>query len=53
MHNLIITEKPSVARTISKVLGVTTRRDGYLEGGGLSYQLVCGTPGGAGPARGV
>ena len=34
MYNLIITEKPSVARTISKVLGVTTRRDGYLEGGG-------------------
>ena len=33
MHNLIITEKPSVARTISKVLGVTARRDGYLEGG--------------------
>ena len=34
MHNLVITEKPSVARTISKVLGATTRRDGYLEGGG-------------------
>ena len=34
MHNLIVTEKPSVARTISKVLGATTRRDGYLEGGG-------------------
>ena len=34
MPNLIVTEKPSVARTISKVLGVTTRRDGYLEGGG-------------------
>ena len=34
MPDLIITEKPSVARTISKVLGVTTRRDGYLEGGG-------------------
>ena len=34
MHNLIITEKPSVARTISKVLGATARRDGYLEGGG-------------------
>ena len=33
-HNLIITEKPSVARTISKVLGATARRDGYLEGGG-------------------
>ena len=34
LYNLIVTEKPSVARTISKVLGVTTRRDGYLEGGG-------------------
>ena len=34
MYNLIITEKPSVARTISKVLGVTARRDGYLEGSG-------------------
>ena len=34
MHNLIVTEKPSVARTISKVLGATTRRDSYLEGGG-------------------
>ena len=34
MHKLIVTEKPSVARTISKVLGVTTRRDGYLEGDG-------------------
>ena len=34
MHNLIITEKPSVARTISKVLGAAARRDGYLEGGG-------------------
>ena len=31
---MIITEKPSVARTISKVLGATARRDGYLEGGG-------------------
>ena len=34
MHNLIVTEKPSVAHTISKVLGATIRRDGYLEGGG-------------------
>ena len=32
-HRLIVTEKPSVARTISKVLGATARRDGYLEGG--------------------
>ena len=34
LPHLIITEKPSVARTISKVLGATARRDGYLEGGG-------------------
>ena len=30
---LIVTEKPSVAQTIAKVLGVRTRRDGYLESG--------------------
>ncbi len=34
LPDLIIAEKPSVARTISKVLGVTARRDGYLEGSG-------------------
>ena len=42
MHNLIITEKPSVARTISKVLGVTTCRDGYLEGGGYLISWCVG-----------
>ena len=42
MHNLIITEKPSVARTISKVLGATTRRDGYLEGGGYLVSWCIG-----------
>ena len=42
MHNLIITEKPSVACTISKVLGVTTRRDGYLEGGGYLVSWCVG-----------
>ena len=42
MHNLIITEKPSVARTISKVLGVTARRDGYLEGGGYLISWCVG-----------
>ena len=42
MHNLIITEKPSVARTISKVLGATTRRDGYLEGGGYLISWCVG-----------
>ena len=40
--NLILTEKPSVARTISKVLGVTTRRDGYLEGGGYLISWCVG-----------
>ena len=42
MHNLIVTEKPSVARTISKVLGATTRRDGYLEGGGYFISWCVG-----------
>ena len=42
MHNLIITEKPSVARTISKVLGATARRDGYLEGGGYLVSWCVG-----------
>lgn len=32
MKKLIITEKPSVARDIAGVLGVTGRRDGYMEG---------------------
>lgn len=31
---LIITEKPSVAREIASALGVTSRADGYFEGGG-------------------
>ena len=42
MHNLIITEKPSAARTISKVLGATARRDGYLEGGGYLISWCVG-----------
>ena len=42
MHKLIITEKPSVARTISKVLGATTRRDGYLEGCGYLISWCVG-----------
>ena len=31
-HNLVVAEKPSVAQTIGKVLGATSRKDGYLEG---------------------
>lgn len=33
MPNLIVSEKPSVAQAIGKALGITKRRDGYLEGG--------------------
>ncbi len=31
---LIITEKPSVAKSIASALGVTSRADGYFEGNG-------------------
>ena len=31
---LIITEKPSIAKSIASALGVTSRADGYFEGGG-------------------
>jgi len=32
-YRLIITEKPSVARDIGRVLGISRRRGGYLDGG--------------------
>ena len=35
---LIVTEKPSTAMAYAKVLGATSRQDGYLEGNGY---LVC------------
>ena len=38
---LIIAEKPSVAQSIAHVLGATTRKDGYTEGGGFLAGL-CG-----------
>ena len=31
---LVICEKPSVAKSIASALGVTSRADGYFEGGG-------------------
>ncbi len=34
MPKLIITEKPSVARSIAHLPGAAARRDGYLEGNG-------------------
>ena len=42
MPNLIVTEKPSVAQAIAKALGVTARRDGYLEGGGYLISWCIG-----------
>ena len=30
---LVIAEKPSVAQSIAKVLGATSRKDGYMESG--------------------
>ncbi|MCM1310967.1 MAG: DNA topoisomerase 3 [Bacteroides sp.] len=35
---LCITEKPSVAQDIAKILGATTRREGYFEGG--NYKIT-------------
>ena len=34
MNKLVICEKPSVAKSIASALGVTSRADGYFEGGG-------------------
>ena len=32
LNRLIVTEKPSVAQSISKVLGVNEKKDGYFQG---------------------
>lgn len=44
---LVIAEKPSVAMALARVLGAGTRRDGYMEGGGLAGELVRRPSGGA------
>ena len=36
MPKLVITEKPSVAQSIAKVLSATKRCNGYLEGTAIS-----------------
>ena len=41
-YTLIITEKPSVAQAIAKSIGVTGRRDGYLEGNGYLVSWCVG-----------
>ena len=39
---LVITEKPSVAQTIAKVIGAYKREDGYMEGGGFIVSWCIG-----------
>ncbi len=46
---MIVAEKPSVAMSYAKVLGATSRQDGYLEGQRLSGKLVRGSSGGTAP----
>lgn len=39
---LVITEKPSVAKSIAEVLGAADRQDGYFEGGGYLVSWCVG-----------
>ncbi len=39
---LVLAEKPSVAQSIAKVLGVRNREDGYLEGNGYIVSWCVG-----------
>lgn len=39
---LCITEKPSVGRDIARILGATTRKDGYIEGNGYCVTWTFG-----------
>ena len=41
-YKLVIAEKPSVAQSIAKVLGVRNRKDGYLEGNGYLVSWCIG-----------
>ena len=41
-HKLVIAEKPSVAQSIAKVLGVNNRKDGYIEGNGYLISWCVG-----------
>lgn len=40
--NLVIAEKPSVARSIAKVFGAASRKDGYTEGSGYIVSWCVG-----------
>ena len=40
--NLVIAEKPSVARSIAAVIGATDRQEGYLQGNGYLVSWCIG-----------
>lgn len=40
--NVVVAEKPSVARDLARILGATQRRDGYLEGNGWQITWALG-----------
>ena len=42
MVNVVVAEKPSVARDLAKVLGASQRRDGFLEGNGWKITWALG-----------
>jgi len=42
LKNLVITEKPSVAKSLADVLGAKTRRDGSYEGNGYVISWCVG-----------
>lgn len=39
---LVIAEKPSVSKSIAKVIGANTRKDGYMEGNGYLVSWCLG-----------
>ena len=41
-YQLVIAEKPSVAQSIAKILGVINRKEGYLEGNGYLISWCIG-----------
>ena len=41
-HKLVITEKPSVAQSIARVIGADKRKDGYMEGNGYIVSWCIG-----------
>ena len=41
-YRLVITEKPSVAAAIAKVIGATERKDGYFQGDGYLVSWCVG-----------